>query len=84
MRATLTITALNKIDVLRQYEIYCYQICHYLLTCESHASLAAEAALLHIAEDTCFFTDSDEVRKEKIRQTSIRVSLSKYREFVTI
>lgn len=61
--------------ILRQYETYCYQICHYLLQREPHASRAAEAALLSIAVDAWFFTDSDEARREKILLTSIRTSL---------
>ena len=64
-----------KIDILRQYETYCYQICHYLLQREPHSSRAAEKALLNVAADVRFFTDTDETRKEKIRRTSIRASL---------
>ncbi|GMK43955.1 hypothetical protein [Paenibacillus glycanilyticus] len=64
-----------KIAILRRYESYCYQICHYLIQQEPYASQAAKEALLSIAVDACFFTDSDETRKDKIRRTSIRMSL---------
>lgn len=64
-----------KIGILRRYESYCYQICHYLIQREPVASQAAKEALLSIAGDACFFTDSDETRREKIRRTSIRMSL---------
>jgi len=64
-----------KIAILRQYESYCYQICHYLIQRESHASRAAEEALLNTAVDVFFFTDSDETRRKKILQSSIRAAL---------
>lgn len=65
----------EKIAILRQYEPYCYQICHYLLQREPQASRAAEATLLKIAADARFFTDSDDARREKVLRTSIRASL---------
>ncbi|GLX66585.1 hypothetical protein MU1_09290 [Paenibacillus glycanilyticus] len=64
-----------KFAILRRYESLCYQICHYLIQHEPSASEAAKEALLSIAVDACFFTDSDETRKEKVRRTSIRMSL---------
>ncbi|MCM3626800.1 hypothetical protein M3194_05430 [Paenibacillus glycanilyticus] len=64
-----------KISILRRYETYCYQICYYLIQNESNASQAAKEALLSIAVDAFFFTDSDETRREKIRRISIDKSL---------
>ncbi|SFD75066.1 hypothetical protein SAMN05216378_1260 [Paenibacillus catalpae] len=64
-----------KIAILRKYESYCYQICSYLIQREPLASRAAEAALLNAAGDVFFFTDTDETRRKKILQTSIRTSL---------
>lgn len=70
----------TKVKILRQYETYCYQICYYLLQHEAHAYRVAETALLNVAADAWFFTDSDEARKEKILRASIRTSLLRHRE----
>lgn len=64
-----------KISILRRYENYCYQICHYLIQHEQHASQAAKEALLSIAGDAFFYTDSDETRRQKILRTSIHKAL---------
>ncbi len=66
----------DKISILRQYEEYCYQICHYMTQNEQFSSQAAEKALMMIAEDARFYTDSEETRKKKVKRTSISSSLS--------
>lgn len=66
----------EKINILRQYEVYCYQICHYIVQNEQFSSLAAEKALLKIAGDAHFYTDSEETRKKKVKRMSICTSLS--------
>ncbi len=70
----------QKIIILRQYETYCYQICHYIVQNEQFSSRAAETALLKLATDAQFFTDSDEMRKEKVKRMSICASLSCFTE----
>lgn len=65
----------TKIEILRQHETYCYQICYCLIQDESCCMQAAQEALLEVAGDPTFFSDTEERQKQKVKFAAVRSTL---------
>ncbi|MDQ0115147.1 hypothetical protein [Paenibacillus harenae] len=66
---------LRKADVLRQYEIYGYQVAYYLLENETLATKATTQALIELLKDEDFFHQTESLQKQKTKQVFIKQSL---------
>ncbi|KRE24893.1 hypothetical protein [Paenibacillus sp. Soil522] len=66
---------LRKADVLKQYEIYGYQVAYYLLENEILATKAATQALIELLKDEDFFHQTQSLQKQKTKQVFIKQSL---------
>lgn len=66
---------LYKADVLKQYEVYGYQVAYYLLEDEALATQAANLALVELFKDEDFFRQSQLLQKQKTKQMFMRQSL---------
>lgn len=66
---------LRKADVLKQYEIYGYQVAYYLLENETLATKAATQALIELLKDEDFFHQTQSLQKQKTKQVFIKQSL---------
>lgn len=64
-----------KVAILRQHEAYCYQICYYLIQDEELSIKAAGTALLELAKDITFFTESEENQIKKVNRVTVRLSM---------
>ncbi|CAM4157708.1 hypothetical protein L1N85_08405 [Paenibacillus alkaliterrae] len=67
---------LRKADVLKQYEVYGYQIAYYLLENETLAAEAATQALIELFKADEFFHQSPSLQKQITKQVFIKQSLS--------
>ncbi|MFF2090027.1 hypothetical protein [Paenibacillus sp. NPDC058174] len=65
----------EKAELLRQHEIFCYQISFYLVQDEQLSIKAASAALLELACDPYFLKGNAELQKGKAKQAAIRSAL---------
>ncbi|MGM0884459.1 MAG: hypothetical protein ACQEXQ_25895 [Bacillota bacterium] len=61
--------------VLKQYEVFCYQVAYYLLEDETLAAQAASQALFELLQDEEFYYQNEYVQKQKIKQSVIKNSL---------
>ncbi|MGM0884991.1 MAG: hypothetical protein ACQEXQ_28610 [Bacillota bacterium] len=66
---------LRKADVLKQYEIYGYQVAYYLLENETLATQAANQALIELLKDEDFLHQTQSLQKQKTKQVFIKQSL---------
>ncbi|MFX3631282.1 MAG: hypothetical protein ACE3L7_13725 [Candidatus Pristimantibacillus sp.] len=66
---------LYRADVLKQYEVYGYQVAYYLLEDEALAIQAANLALVELFKDEEFFRQSQLLQKQKTKQMFTRQSL---------
>lgn len=66
----------TKVAILRQHEIYCYQICYYFIQDEQLSVQAACKALLKLAHDPDFFDASYEKQKKKVKFAAVHSTLS--------
>ncbi len=64
-----------KASILRQHESLCYQICYYFTQDDEISIRAACEALLEIAHNSDFFTDTHEGQKKKVMLAAIRSTL---------
>lgn len=67
-------------NILREYEIYCYRICFYLLECEKLALQAAETTLYQLFFDHLFYLQDDKARKMQVLKASINGALHLYKK----
>ncbi|MBM7566146.1 hypothetical protein [Paenibacillus sacheonensis] len=65
----------NKANVLREFEVYGYQVAYYLLEDEALAEQAALRALSELFTDNEFFRTSTYIQKQKTKQVCIKHSL---------
>lgn len=65
----------RKADVLKQYEVYGYQVAYYLLENEQLAAQAATQALLELFQDEQFFNQPQSYQKQKTKQVFMKQSL---------
>ncbi|NIK75180.1 hypothetical protein FHS15_000278 [Paenibacillus castaneae] len=65
----------RKAAVLKQYEVYCYQMAYFLLEDEALAAQAAKQALFHLLNDETFFLDHEQLQKQKTKQITIKYAL---------
>ncbi|QHW29514.1 hypothetical protein GZH47_00800 [Paenibacillus rhizovicinus] len=66
---------LKKANVLKQFEVYGYQVAYYLLEDETLAEQAAVRALCELFRDHDFFCKSPHIQKQKTKQVFIKYSL---------
>ncbi|MNC52228.1 hypothetical protein D3C75_1015630 [compost metagenome] len=64
----------DKIKILKEHQIYCYQVCLCLLHEQRVSEEAASVALLDIAQTSDFFTVDHTLQRVKIRQAAIKAS----------
>ncbi|TCZ75135.1 hypothetical protein E0485_18475 [Paenibacillus albiflavus] len=66
----------RKIDVLKQYELHCYQVCYYLLGCETKAHQASLACIEYLFTDSTFYLQDHTDRLKLVRQLAMHHSLA--------
>jgi len=66
----------RKIDVLKQYELHCFQVCYYLLGCETKAHQASLACIEDLFTDSAFYLQDHIDRLKLVRQIAMRHSLA--------
>lgn len=70
----------TRLNILRNYETYCYQICYHMLRDERLAVETAKQALIDVYQEAEFFGRSHRERQEMIRRIAVRRSLQAYVE----
>ncbi|MGM0884923.1 MAG: hypothetical protein ACQEXQ_28260 [Bacillota bacterium] len=65
----------RKADVLKQYEVYGYQVAYYLLENEQLAAQAATQALIELLQDEQFFNQPEACQKQRTKQVFMKQSL---------
>lgn len=65
----------RKADVLKQYEVYGYQVAYYLLENEQLAAQAATQALIELSQDEQFFKQPEPCQKQRTKQVFMKQSL---------
>jgi hypothetical protein len=68
------------VAILKQYEIYCYQIAYFLLSSECAAVRAVSNALLELGSDSELYHLPDSERREKAKRITVKHSLKVFRE----
>lgn len=66
----------SKASILKQYELLCYQVCYYLLGCETKAHQASSASMEHLFGDSCFYGQEESDRLKTVRKTAMHYSLT--------
>jgi hypothetical protein len=69
----------ERVNILKTYEEYCYQICFYLLDCDKLAVRAAKQALYEIFKDGLVCLRENEDINKLVRQVAIRSALQLYK-----
>ncbi|WP_339310919.1 hypothetical protein [Paenibacillus sp. FSL M7-0896] len=64
-----------KASILRRHEALCYQICYYYTQDDELSIQAACEALLEVAHNSDFFTDTHEGQKKKVMLAAVRSTL---------
>ncbi|MDF2964182.1 MAG: hypothetical protein K0S39_5917 [Paenibacillus sp.] len=72
---SVPLTPDEKVELLRQYESYCYQITYFLLKDCHLANKAAEQALLVLYKQDEWFRMPDSARLNKVKQTALLQAL---------
>lgn len=62
---------------VRRYEQHCYQVCYYMLRCETMALEAALASVEALLKDHSFYMREDRDQLEVVKKTAIRCSLKR-------
>lgn len=62
-------------NVLKEYELLCYQVAYYLLQQEEIAVHASLSALTELLYDDGFYTSSADMQKELVKKAVMRHSL---------
>lgn len=65
----------RKAVILKQYEVYGYQVAYYLLENEQLATQAATQALLELLQDEQFFNQPETYQKQITKQVFMKQSL---------
>ncbi|WP_412761084.1 hypothetical protein, partial [Paenibacillus validus] len=65
----------EKAEVLKRYEVYSYQIAHYLLQREDAARRAAENTLLSLYQSDDFFMEAEADKADRVKKETIRHAL---------
>ncbi|MFF2094305.1 hypothetical protein [Paenibacillus sp. NPDC058174] len=71
---------MNKIEILRDYEQYCYQIAYYLVQDEAAAAAATCNTLLSIYANEAFFTSTQAGQQEAVKQAAMREALQAFKK----
>jgi hypothetical protein len=66
----------SKAAILKQYELLCYQVCYYLLGCETKAHKASLASMECLFGDSLFYGQEEPDRLKTVRKTAMHYSLS--------
>lgn len=61
----------DRIKVLKQHQVYCYQVCLSLLNEQEQSEVAACAVLLELAQIPEFFTADLMWQRAKVRQVAV-------------
>lgn len=69
----------ERINILKTYEEYCYQVCFYLLDCDNTAVQAAKQALYELFKDGLVYHQENEDIKKIVRKAAIRAALQLYK-----
>ncbi|MFX3632313.1 MAG: hypothetical protein ACE3L7_22350 [Candidatus Pristimantibacillus sp.] len=65
----------QKAEVLKQYEVYCYQIAYFILEKEALAMQAATQSLMELVQDEQFFLQSQTVQRQMTKKVVMKQSL---------
>ena len=63
----------DKISILKEHQVYCYQVCLCLLHEQKRSEEVACAVLLDIAQTSDFFNIDYNRQRAKIRQVAIQL-----------
>ncbi|GGG89349.1 hypothetical protein [Paenibacillus radicis (ex Gao et al. 2016)] len=77
---TIENKAAGKIEILRDYEQYCYQVVYYLIQDEAAAAAATCNALLSIYANEAFFSSTQAGQQEVIKQAAMREALQAFKQ----
>ena len=70
----------KRVSQLRNYEIYCYRICYYVLDAEQLAIEATKQTLHHLFHDGDFFLADNLQQKKYVKQISMKYALHVFAE----
>jgi hypothetical protein len=65
----------KRADILKEYEVYGYQIAYFLLENEALAVQASTEALNELFKDHHFFHQTPSLQKQSVKQTFIKYAL---------
>ncbi|HJV46918.1 MAG TPA: hypothetical protein VJ824_14465 [Bacillota bacterium] len=68
----------EKIEILKKYEIYCYQVTFFLLKKEKTAIEAATYSLFELSQDEEFFLLDDLSQKRRVKSLAMKNSVILY------
>ncbi|MCR8633232.1 hypothetical protein [Paenibacillus radicis (ex Xue et al. 2023)] len=72
---SVPLTPNEKVDLLRQYESYCYQVAFYMLNDGDQAKRAVEQALLVLYKQNEWFHTPEIARKAKVKHAALQQAL---------
>lgn len=61
--------------VLKQYEVFSYQVAYYLLQDETLATQAASQTLFELLQDEEFYYQNEYIQKQKTKESVMKSSL---------
>ncbi|MBD2870621.1 hypothetical protein [Paenibacillus arenilitoris] len=66
----------RRADVLKQYEVYGYQVAYYLLDNETLAAEAVSQAFIELLRDGRFFDQPNPLQKQQLKQILMKQSVT--------
>lgn len=62
-------------NILKEYELYCYQVAYYMLNEEKAATSAAKQALIELGRSLKFLNECKEAQLQIVKKTILKHSL---------
>lgn len=72
----LAIAFRQKIDLLREQELYTYQIAYYILQNQTLAEEAAKTALIELSRENILLKEFSEELRKKVKRLTVQASLA--------
>jgi len=66
----------EKVETLKRFETYCYQIAFYILQNEKSAIEATKSALIELSMDDEFFTKPLTIQQQMLKRISMKKSIA--------
>lgn len=71
---------MERVSLLKTYEVECYRICYAFLNQESLAMEAAMKAIFTLYREDSFFNSNTDQQKSALRRTALKSSLQIYQQ----